>query len=162
MAIAIGDRLPDATFRYMGADGPAEVTSSDLCNGKTVVIFAVPGAYTPTCSSAHVPSFLRVEDQLKAKGIDDVVCVSVNDVFVMQSWAADTGTDKSGIKMLTDPDGAFTAAIGMDFTAPPVGLMGRSKRYSMVVKDGAVTHLNEEASPGECEISAGETLLGQL
>lgn len=162
MGIAIGDTIPAGTFRAMGDNGPEEISTSDLLSGRRVALFAVPGAYTPTCSSAHVPSFMRVRDQLAAKGVDAVVCVSVNDVFVMQQWGADTGASAAGIQMLSDTDGSFTKSIGMDFDAPPVGLLSRSKRYSMIVEDGKVTQLNEEASPGECEISAGETLLGQI
>lgn len=162
MSIAIGDTIPAGTFRVMGDGGPEEISTSELFNGRRVAIFAVPGAYTPTCSSAHVPSFMRVRDDLAAKGVDDVVCVSVNDVFVMQSWGKDTGAAAAGIRMLSDTDGSFTKAIGMDFDAPPVGLLSRSKRYSMIVEDGKVTHLNAESSPGECEISAGETLLAQI
>ena len=162
MTISIGDTLPGATLRSMGPDGPEEHQTADLFKGRRVAIFAVPGAFTPTCSSAHLPSFMRVEDQLRSKGVDEVICLSVNDVFVMSAWAADTGADKTGIRMMSDPEAAFTKAIGMDFTAPPVGLIDRSKRYSMIVSDGKVTHLNPEDSPGECQISAGETLVDQL
>lgn len=162
MSISTGETLPQATFRSMGADGPEEHSTDDLFANKTVALFAVPGAFTPTCSSAHLPSFMRVEDQLRGKGIDEIICLSVNDVFVMAEWAKISGADKTGIRMISDTDGAFTAAIGMDFTAPPVGLLGRSKRYAMIVENGKVTRLNAEESPGECSISAGETLLDQL
>jgi peroxiredoxin len=162
MAISVGDTLPSATFVKMTADGPAEVSLSDMTAGRRVVFFAVPGAYTPTCSSAHVPSFIRTHAALKDKGIDEIACVSVNDPFVLAAWGEATGATGAGITMLGDADSAFTTAIGMDFTAPPAGLMSRSKRYSMVVEDGKVTHLNIEESPGVCELSAGEALLDQL
>ncbi len=161
MAIAVGDTLPEATLTEMGPDGPTEVQMSDLIGGKAV-IFAVPGAYTPTCSSAHVPSFIRTKNQLMAKGVETIICVSVNDPFVLNAWGADTGATDAGIRMLGDADAAFTKAIGMDFTAPPVGLINRSKRYAMVVEGGKVTHLNVEDSPGECSISAGEALLDEM
>lgn len=159
MALSAGDKLPDATFVRMGAEGPEEVKMSDLSAGRKIAIFAVPGAFTPTCSSAHVPSFMRTKADFDTKGVDEIICVSVNDVFVMKEWGAATGATDAGITMLADPDSAFTKAIGMDFTAPPVGLIGRSKRYALYAEDGVVKVMNEEASPGECEISAGETLL---
>jgi cytochrome c peroxidase len=162
MTINTGDSLPDATLIKMGAEGPEEHTISDLTAGKKVVIFAVPGAYTPTCSSAHMPSFVKNADAIRAKGVDDIICVSVNDAFVMASWAADLGADTAGINSLGDADGSFTKAIGMDFTAPPVGLLGRSKRYAMIVENGTVTAMNEEEAPGVCDISGGENILDQL
>lgn len=162
MAISKGDRLPEASFVKLGADGPEEVSLQALTAGRKVVIFAVPGAYTPTCHSAHVPSFIRTKDAFDAKGVDEIICISVNDPFVMKSWGEATGAAEAGITMLADPQSAFTTAIGMNFDAPPVGLIARSKRYAMLVDDGVVSLLNEEASPGECEISAGETLLAAL
>ena len=162
MPISKGDKLPAATLIEMGDNGPAEVTLADRLAGRKVVLFAVPGAYTPTCHSAHVPSFIRTKDEFDAKGVDEIICVSVNDPFVMSSWGEATGATTAGITMLGDPESAFTTAIGMDFTAPPAGLINRSKRYAMLIEDGVVTQLNEEASPGECEVSAGETLLAQI
>ncbi|PHQ83950.1 MAG: peroxiredoxin [Thalassobium sp.] len=162
MTISQGDTLPDATLYQMGAEGPEAVALSSLTKGRKVVIFALPGAYTGTCTTAHVPSFIRTRDQFAAKGVDDVICISVNDPFVMGAWGESTGATHAGIKMLGDSAAEFTKAIGMDFTAPPAGLIDRSKRFSMLVDDGVVTILNEEGSPGECEISAGETLLDQM
>jgi len=162
MTISQGDTLPDATLYQMGAEGPEAVALSSLTKGRKVVIFALPGAYTGTCTTAHVPSFIRTRDQFAAKGVDDVICISVNDPFVMGAWGDSTGATHAGIKMLGDSAAEFTKAIGMDFTAPPAGLIDRSKRFSMLVDDGVVTILNEEGSPGECEISAGETLLDQM
>ncbi|TCO73502.1 peroxiredoxin [Rhodovulum euryhalinum] len=159
MTISTGDRLPEATFIRLGAEGPQEVPLSDRVKGRKVVIFAVPGAFTPTCHSAHVPSFVRVMDKLTAKGVDEVICVAVNDPFVMKAWGEATGATAAGITMLSDPDGAFTKAIGLDFTALPVGLVSRSKRYAMLVEDGVVKVLNLEESPGECGVSAGEAML---
>ncbi|SOH92815.1 cytochrome c peroxidase [Monaibacterium marinum] len=162
MTIAKGEKLPDATFITMGENGPEGVTSADLFAGKTVVLFAVPGAFTPTCSSAHMPSFVRTADKLRAKGVDQIACVSVNDPFVMKAWSDATGAAAADITVLSDAESAFTTAIGMDFTAPPAGLIARSQRYAMLVKDGVVTELNLEESPGVCELSGGETMLDAL
>ncbi len=162
MTITTGSTLPDATLCRMGANGPETVQMSDLLNGRRVVIFGLPGAYTGTCSTAHVPSFMRTFDGFKSKGVDEVICLSVNDPFVMDAWSKDTGAGDAGITMLGDASAEFTKAVGMDFDAPPVGFVSRSKRYSMLVDNGVVTILNEEGSPGECEISAGETLLSAL
>ena len=162
MTISQGDTLPDATLYQMGAEGPETVALSSLTKGRKVVIFALPGAYTGTCTTAHVPSFIRTRDQFAAKGVDDVICISVNDPFVMGAWGDSTGAADAGIKMLGDSAAEFTKAIGMDFNAPPAGLIDRSKRFSMLVDDGVVKILNEESNPGECEISAGETLLDQM
>lgn len=162
MPIQTGDTLPDATLMTLGANGPESVSLADKLKGRKVVIFGLPGAYTGTCSTAHVPSFMRTKDAFAAKGVDEVICVSVNDPFVMGAWAEATGADKAGLTFLGDSQSEFTKAIGMDFSAPPVGLIDRSKRYSMYVDDGVVKVLNEEGNPGECEISAGETLLDQI
>ena len=159
MAISVGDKIPSATLRSMGADGPQEHATTDMCAGKKVVIFGLPGAFTGTCTSAHLPSFMRTADQYMSKGVDDIVCLAVNDVFVMQSWAESTGADKSPVKMLADPDSSFTKALGLDFSAPPVGLIDRSKRYAMLVDDGVVTALEIDENPGECTVSAGEDFL---
>lgn len=157
--ISTGDTLPEATLIQMGADGPEEVRVSSKVKGRKVVIFAVPGAFTPTCHSAHVPSFMRTKDQFAAKGVGEIICVSVNDPFVMKAWGEATGATAAGLTMLADPASEFTKAIGMDFDAPPAGLIARSKRYAMLVEDGKVVALNLEESPGACEISAGEGLL---
>lgn len=159
MTISKGDKLPEATLVQMGAEGPEQVALADKTAGRKIVIFAVPGAYTPTCHSTHVPSFIRTKDQFDAKGVDEIICISVNDPFVMGAWGEATGATAAGITMLGDADSGFTKAIGMDFTAPPVGLIARSKRYAMVVEDGVVTALHEEDNPGACDVSAGEALL---
>jgi len=162
MTIKTGDSLPDATLLRMGAEGPEGVALSSLTKGRKVAIFGLPGAYTGTCSTAHVPSFMRTIGAFKAKGVDNVICVSVNDPFTMDAWGKATGATKAGILMLGDAASELTKAIGMEFSAPPAGLFDRSKRFSMLVEDGVVTVLNEEGNPGECEISAGETLLEQV
>jgi peroxiredoxin len=159
MTISTGDTLPEATFVEMGENGPQEVSGGDIIGNGKVVIFGLPGAYTGVCSTAHVPSFIRTADAFRAKGVDRIVCVTVNDPFVLEAWSKSTGAGDAGIQMLGDADASFTKAIGMDFTAPPVGLINRSKRYAMLVENGVVSVLNLESSPGECEISAGETLL---
>jgi cytochrome c peroxidase len=162
MTISTGDTMPEATLVQMGADGPEGVTLSERTKGRKVVIFAVPGAFTPTCHSAHVPSFVRTRDQFAQKGVDEVICVSVNDPFVMKSWGEATGATEAGITMLGDPEAAFTKALGMEFSAPPAGLIDRSRRYAMLVDDGVVKLLHVEESPGTCEVSAGEALLAAM
>jgi len=162
MTISQGDHLPDATLVQMGAEGPMPVTLSEKTKGRKVVIFAVPGAFTPTCSSAHVPSFIRTKEQFASKGVDEIICVSVNDPFVMKAWGEATGATAAGITMLGDSQSEFTKAIGMEFSAPPAELMARSKRYAMLVDDGKVTLLQEEASPGVCDVSGGEGLLASM
>ncbi|MEP5155634.1 peroxiredoxin [Planktotalea sp.] len=159
MTITKGDTLPAATLVQIGDEGPAPVALAEKLNGRKVVLFAVPGAFTPTCHSAHVPSFIRTKDQFDAKGVDEIICISVNDPFVMKAWGDATGAAAAGITMLSDAESAFTKAIGMDFDAPPAGLIARSKRYAMLVENGVVVALNEEESPGACEVSAGEGLL---
>ncbi|MGV6805003.1 MAG: redoxin family protein [Ruegeria sp.] len=157
--ISTGDTLPDATLIKLGSGGPEPVQVLDKAKGRKVVIFAVPGAFTGTCTTAHVPSFIRTKDQFDAKGVDEIICVSVNDPFVMSAWGESTGASAAGLTMLADPSSEFTKAIGMDFDVPPAGLIGRSKRYAMLVEDGNVSVLNLEESPGTCEVSAGEGLL---
>lgn len=162
MTIAVGDTLPEATLIRMGEAGPEEVALSSYSADRTIVIFGVPGAFTPTCSSAHVPSFIRTHEKLNEAGVDDIICVSVNDPFVMKAWDDQVHATEHGLVMLGDPSGAFIKSIGMDFDAPPVGLLSRSKRFSMLIENGTVKILNLESSPGECDISAGETLLDEM
>ena len=162
MTISVGAELPEATLLTIGEEGPTTVDLGARLKGRKVVIFGLPGAYTGTCTTAHVPSFIRTSTQFAEKGVDEIICVTVNDPFVCQAWSDMTGAGEVGIAILGDADGAFTKAIGMDFTAPPAGLFGRSKRYTMLVDDGVVSLLNEEENPGQCEISAGETLLDQI
>ena len=162
MTISHGDTLPDATLVQMGAEGPAPVQMADKLKGRKVVLFAVPGAFTPTCHSAHVPSFVRTKDEFMNKGVDEIICVSCNDPFVMKAWGEATGAEAAGITMLADASSEFTKAIGMDFDAPPAGLVARSKRYAMIVDDGKVSVLQAEENPGVCETSGGEALLENL
>lgn len=159
MAITEGVDLPEATFTALGENGPTAVSLGEKTKGRKVVIFAVPGAFTPTCHSAHVPSFIRTRDGFAAKGVDEIICVSVNDPFVMKAWGEATGATAAGITMLADAAGEFTKAIGMNFDAPPVGLISRSRRYAMLVDNGRILALQIEESPGTCEISGGEALL---
>lgn len=162
MSITVGDTLPGASLLVMGENGPEAVDLAGKLKGRKVVIFAVPGAYTGVCTTAHVPSFIRTAEKFAAKGVDEILCISVNDPFVMKAWGESTGADAAGIAMLADAEAAFTKAIGMDFTAPPAGLIDRSARYAMLVDDGVVTVLHREESPGTCEASAGEGLLAAI
>lgn len=162
MTISVGDKLPEAGLIKLGANGPEAVSITALTKGRKVVIFAVPGAFTPTCSVAHVPSFIRTKAGFDAKGVDDIICVAVNDPFVMKAWGEATGGAAAGISFLSDGTGAFTQALGLAFDAPPAGLVGRSKRYAMYVVDGTVEKLHLEAAAGQCEISGGESLLAEI
>ena len=162
MTIKPGDTLPNATLLYMGESGPASVEIADKLKGRKVVLFGLPGAFTGTCTTAHVPSFMRTKDAFMAKGVDEIICVSVNDPFVMKAWGEHTGATAAGITLLGDAESAFTQAIGMAFSASVPGFVNRSRRYALLAEDGVVKILNIEAGPGQCEISAGETLLAQL
>jgi len=162
MTISEGAHLPDATLLHIGDAGPAPVALGPKLAGRKVVIFGLPGAYTGTCTTAHVPSFIRTADKFAAKGVDEIICVSVNDPFVMKAWGESTGAAKAGITMLGDADASFTKALGLTFTAPPVGLFDRSKRYALYAEDGVVKVLHVEESPGVCQISAGESLLAAI
>lgn len=162
MAISVGDKLPDATLLKLGEKGPEGVSVKALTEGRKIVMFGLPGAYTRTCSAAHVPSFIRTKPQFDEKGVDAIVCVSVNDPFVMAAWGQDTGATAAGIEMLADPGAEFTRAIGMDFTAPPVGFFNRCKRFAAVIEDGVVTALNEETVAGTCDLTAGEAMLEKV
>lgn len=162
MTISVGDTLPDATVLIFGANGVEAVKMADKTRGRKVVIFGVPGAYTRTCSAAHVPSFIRTKAGFDAKGVDEVMCVSVNDPFVMAAWAKDTGAAEAGLTFLGDAAAEFTKAIGLNWTGPASGFYDRARRYALYAEDGVVKVLNIEESPGVCEASAGETLLGQI
>ncbi|AUH33540.1 peroxiredoxin [Paracoccus tegillarcae] len=158
MTIKAGDKLPDGKLLHLGEGGPAAVDMADLAKGR-VVIFGLPGAYTGTCTTAHMPSFIRTADQFRAKGVDRIVCLTVNDPFVATAWARETGADKAGIEVLADADGSVTAAMGLNFDAPPAGFYGRCQRCAMIVSDGAVEVIQIEDSPGVCTVSGGEALL---
>jgi peroxiredoxin len=161
MPIKAGDKLPNTTFRVMTAEGPKPKTTDEIFKGKKVALFAVPGAFTPTCSNLHMPSFLNNIAAFKAKGVDTVAVTSVNDAFVMKQWAEKTGGDGK-IEFLADGSADFAKAVDMVLDASAGGLGIRSKRYSMLVDDGVVKSVNVEEAPGKCEVSGGQTLLGQL
>jgi len=160
MTINVGDKVPEATFTTFGPDGPKPVTTAELFAGKTVGLFAVPGAFTPTCSAKHLPSFKEKAAELKAKGVDTIACVSVNDVFVMKAWGKDQGVGDD-ILMLADGNGDFTRKVGLEMDGSKFGMGARSQRYSMIVKDGVVTSLNVEQG-GEYRVSSAEYMLAQL
>jgi peroxiredoxin len=160
MTIKVGDKLPDATFMEMTGDGPSPVSSADIFGGKTVALFAVPGAYTPTCSAKHLPGFVEKKGDLASKGVDEIICTSVNDVFVMGAWGKSSGAD-GAVRMLADGNGAFAQALGLELDASGFGMGKRSQRYSMIVKDGVVSELNVEAG-GAFEVSSADYMLGQL
>ncbi len=162
MTISVGSRLPEVKLLQMGANGPETVELSAKLKGRKVVIFGLPGAYTGTCTTSHVPSFMRVIDKLKAKGVDEVICVSVNDPFVMKAWGDSTGGAASGITFLGDGDASFTKAIGLEFSVPAIGLFDRSKRYALYAVDGEVKVLNAEENAGQCDISGGEAMLAAI
>lgn len=157
MAIQVGDTLPNVTFTVMTADGPKPVTTADIFEGKKIALFAVPGAYTPTCHKAHMPGFVERVDELKAKGIDAVVCTAVNDIFVLTNWAKDTGSDGK-ITMLADGSADFAKTIGLEADLTKFGLGMRSKRYAMLVDDGVVKVLNVEDAPPAHGVSSAETI----
>ncbi|MDZ7840631.1 MAG: peroxiredoxin [Gammaproteobacteria bacterium] len=160
MTIAVGDKIPVAELYRMGKKGPETVSSSELFAGRKTVLFAVPGAFTPTCSQAHLPGYVVKADELLAEGVDQIVCMSVNDPFVMDAWGKQHNVDDR-ILMIADPDGAFTRAVGLELDLAARGLGLRSQRYAMVVDDGVVTRLNVEA-PGKLEVSDAESMLRAL
>jgi peroxiredoxin len=157
MPINVGDRLPDATFMTMSGEGPKPMTTADVFGGKKVALFAVPGAYTPTCHGQHMPGFVARFDELKSKGFDAIACTSVNDVFVLTNWAKDSKADGK-IVMLADGSADFAKKIGLDIDLTARGLGVRSKRYSMIVEDGVVKALNVEDAPPSHDKSSAATL----
>lgn len=161
MSVSVGDRVPDVKLHQMTSDGPAEVQTSDFFAGKKVALFAVPGAFTPTCHAQHVPSFLNNMDALKGKGVDEVACVSVNDVFVLDQWA-DASDAKGKITFLADGAGNFAKEMGLDIDLSGHGLGLRSRRYAAVVDDGVIKSLNVEEVPSTAEKSSAENLLKDL
>ncbi len=161
MTIKVGDKLPQATFRVMTADGPAAKTTDDLFKGKKIVLFAVPGAFTPTCHKNHLPGFVSKASEIKAKGVDAIMVTSTNDVFVLDAWAKASG-GAGVIEFLSDGNADFAKEIGLSMDGSGFGMGMRSQRYSMIVDDGAVTALNVEDAPGKADVSGAEALLGQL
>jgi peroxiredoxin len=160
MAIKVGDTLPNVTFRVMTADGPKPKTTDEVFKGKKVVLFAVPGAFTPTCSNNHLPGFVKNAAAIKAKGIDTIACTAVNDAFVMGAWKKAAGSDD--VEFLADGSADFAKAIGLELDASAGGLGIRSKRYCMVVDDGVVKSLAIEDAPGKADVSGAEALLKAL
>ena len=160
MTIKVGDKLPNATFMTMGANGPQPITTDEVFKGKKVALFAVPGAFTPTCSAQHLPGFKENAAELKRKGVDTIACVSVNDVFVMNAWSQHQNAGEH-ILMLADGNGDFTKAVGLELDASKFGMGARSQRYSMVVEDGVVKSLNVEQG-GEFKVSSAEFMLAMM
>jgi peroxiredoxin len=161
MPIKVGDRLPSTTFRVMTPDGPKPKTTDEVFKGKKVVLFAVPGAFTPTCSKNHLPGFVQNADTIKGKGIDAIAVTSVNDAFVQDAWKKGSDPDNK-IEFLADGSADFAKALGMELDASANGLGIRSKRYSMIVEDGVVKSLNIEDAPGKADISGADALIKQL
>jgi peroxiredoxin (alkyl hydroperoxide reductase subunit C) len=161
MTIKPGDKIPSATLKHMTADGPAEITSDELFSGKKVVVFGLPGAFTPTCSAKHVPGFMQNADAIRAKGVATIACLSVNDAFVMGAWGKD---QKVGDKVLMLADGSadFTRKLGLELDLNALGMGTRCKRFAMVVDDGVVKHLAIEEAPGGLDVSSAEKTLAAL
>jgi glutaredoxin/glutathione-dependent peroxiredoxin len=160
MTIKVGDTLPSMKLMIAGAEGPKEVSTDTLFKGKKVVLFATPGAFTPTCSAKHLPGYVQNADAFRARGVDEIVCMAVNDPFVMGAWAKDQGTDGK-VVMLADGSGALTKAMGLELDLVARGLGMRSQRFAMVVEDMKVTHLAIEA-PGDFDVSKAESILAVL
>jgi peroxiredoxin len=159
MVIAIGDQIPQVTLKTMGEKGPEDLDMGELCSGKKVVLFAVPGAFTPTCSAAHLPGYVVNSDKIKAQGVDAIVCLSVNDAFVMNAWSQ--GQNAEEIIMAADGNGEFTKAMGLEMDGSGFGLGTRSSRYSLIAEDGRITVLNLEKG-GAFEVSSAEAVLAAL
>ena len=161
MTISVGDKLPAVDLTKVTADGPAGISSDELFGGKTVVLFGVPGAFTPTCSEKHVPSFLGKAEALKAKGVDTIACVAANDPFVMDAWGKDRNVGDK-IVMLADGSATWTKAAGLELDLNELGLGIRSQRFALVAKDGEVTYLAIEQNPGELDAASADKLLAAL
>jgi glutaredoxin/glutathione-dependent peroxiredoxin len=161
MTINVGDNIPEATLMQMTGDGPAPVSTADLFKGKKVVLFAVPGAFTPTCSAQHLPGYIDNAAALRSKGADSIICMAVNDVFVMDAWGKDRGAGDK-VQMVADGNGDFTEALGLGMDGSGFGLGQRSQRFSLIVEDGVVTNVNLEEGGGAFKNSAAEVALEQL
>ena len=160
MSIKAGDRMPAGTFKRMTKDGPKDLTTEELFKGKRVVLFSVPGAFTPTCDAKHLPGFVQLADQILAKGVDTIACMAVNDVFVMNAWGKSSSVGDK-ILMLADGNGDYSRALGLEMDGTKFGMGMRGKRFAVVVKDGVATQVNVE-EPGKFLVSAAEHVLGQL
>ena len=160
MTIKAGDKMPEGAFTRMTKDGPQKMTTEQLFAGKTVVLFSVPGAFTPTCDAKHLPGFVELADQIKAKGVDTIACTAVNDVFVMNAWGKHGGVGDK-ILMLADGNGAYVKALGLEMDGTKFGMGMRGQRFAVIVKNGVATQVNVEA-PGEFKVSAADYVLKQL
>ena len=159
MAIQVGDKVPACTMKTMGAEGPADISTDDIFAGKKVLLFAVPGAFTPGCSMTHLPGYVVNADKIKAAGVDTIVCMAVNDAFVMDAWGK--AQNAENLLMLADGNGEFTAALGLELDGSGFGLGHRSQRFAMLVDDGTITHLNVEPGAG-VDVSSAETMMALL
>ena len=159
--IKVGDQMPQGTLMTMTKDGPKPLSTDELFKGKTVVLFGLPGAFTPTCSAKHVPSYVQNFDKLRAKGVDAIACMSVNDAFVMGAWGKHQGSDDK-VQMLADGSAEYTKKLGLDLDLSARGMGMRCRRFSVLVKDGKVAQVNVEQNPGELAVSGADTILGQL
>jgi peroxiredoxin len=160
MPIKVGERMPSGKFKAMTKEGPKDVSTDELFKGETVVLFSVPGAFTPTCDAKHLPGFVQLADQIRAKGVDTIACMAVNDVFVMNAWGKTSGVGDK-VMMLADGNGEYAKSLGLELDARGFGMGTRGQRFALVVDDGVVKHLNVEA-PGQFKVSAAEHVLGQL
>jgi peroxiredoxin len=161
VTIKVGEKVPEGGFAVMGADGPGGVTTDELFGGKKVVLFSVPGAFTPACSATHLPGYVANADSIKAKGVDTVACLAVNDVFVMNAWGTGAGADGK-VTMLADGNGDFTKALGLELDASGFGMGTRGLRFALIVDDGVVSHSFIEESPSEVKASSAENVLSSL
>lgn len=161
MSISVGDRIPDVTLRTMSANGPEAVQSSDALGKGKVVLFGVPGAFTPTCSDHHLPGFVLRADDILANGVDTIACIAVNDPFVMGAWGQAQGTGDK-VLMLSDGNGDFTAAVGLELDGSGFGLGTRSQRYAVIIDDGVVTEIMVEPGPGGVDVSSADSVLAKL
>lgn len=159
MSINVGDKIPACTISTMGAEGPTDISTDEIFSGKKVVLFALPGAFTPGCSKAHLPGYVVNADNIKSTGVDTIACLSVNDAFVMGAWGE--AQNASEILMLADGNGAFTEAVGLVLDGTGFGMGKRSQRYAMIVEDGTVTHINVEEGAG-VDVSSAESMMAQL
>ena len=160
MTIKAGDKMPEGSFMQMTKDGPQKLTTDALFGGKTVVLFSVPGAFTPTCDAKHLPGFVEFADRIKAKGVDTIACTAVNDVFVMNAWGKH-GNVGDKILMLADGNGAYVKSLGLEMDGTKFGMGMRGQRFAIIVKNGVATHVDVE-KPGEFKVSAAEHVLSQL
>ena len=162
MAISVGDKLPNTQFLVMQDGIASPLEFEEISKGRKIILFGLPGAYTGTCSTKHVPSFIAAADDIRAKGVEGIYCLSVNDPYVTDKWEKEMGADRAGITMIADPAAEFTKAIGMAFTAPMVGFYDRCTRFAAIVEDGVVTTVSVEETRGVCDLTSGSAILEKL